>query len=189
MLLRALPWFRYVSQLPSFITVEQSSRWSFISCCIQILSLSGGERITSIIPVSEFAEDQYLLMLTANGYIKKVSLSYFSSIRSTGIIAIQLVSLQIFCFKFNFDALSLGWWNYCVIFISWSSILTGQVPGDELKWVRLCTNDDLVAMASQKGMVILSSCETVSSITVLSILLPPSNFMWTMSFECFRHAT
>lgn len=58
---------------------------------VQILSLSDGERITSIIPVSEFEGDQYLVMLTMNGYIKKVSLNYFSSIRSTGIIAIQLV--------------------------------------------------------------------------------------------------
>lgn len=57
----------------------------------QILSLSEGERITSIVPVKEFAEDQFLLMLTVNGYIKKVSLNSFSSIRSTGIIAIQLV--------------------------------------------------------------------------------------------------
>ncbi|KAL9235170.1 hypothetical protein vseg_009957 [Gypsophila vaccaria] len=95
---------------------------------VQILSLSDGERITSIIPVSEFVEDQFLVMLTANGYIKKVSLSYFSSIRSTGIIAIQLVS------------------------------------GDELKWVRCCSNDDLVAMASQNGMVILSSCDIIRSL-------------------------
>ncbi|CAK9313108.1 unnamed protein product [Citrullus colocynthis] len=92
---------------------------------IQILSLSDGERITSIIPVSEFDGDQFLLMLTANGYIKKVSLNFFSSIRTTGIIAIQLVS------------------------------------GDELKWVRCCTNDNLVAMASLNGMVILSSCDAI----------------------------
>ncbi|XP_041012016.1 DNA gyrase subunit A, chloroplastic/mitochondrial isoform X2 [Juglans microcarpa x Juglans regia] len=92
---------------------------------VQILSLTDGERITSVIPVSDFAGDQFLLMLTMNGYVKKVSLSSFSSIRSTGIIAIQLV------------------------------------PGDELKWVRCCTNDDLVAMASQNGMVTLTSCETI----------------------------
>ncbi|XP_024026223.1 DNA gyrase subunit A, chloroplastic/mitochondrial [Morus notabilis] len=92
---------------------------------VQILSLSDGERITSVIPVSEFSGDQFLLMLTANGYIKKVSLSSFSSIRSTGIIAIQLV------------------------------------PGDELKWVRCCSNDDVVAMASQNGMVILTSCDKI----------------------------
>ncbi|XP_011013007.1 PREDICTED: DNA gyrase subunit A, chloroplastic/mitochondrial-like isoform X2 [Populus euphratica] len=95
---------------------------------IQFLSLSDGERITSIIPVSEFAEDQFLLMLTVNGYIKKVSLNSFSAIRSTGIIAIQLV------------------------------------PGDELKWVRCCTNGDLVAMASQNGMVILTSCENIRAL-------------------------
>lgn len=95
---------------------------------IQFLSLSDGERITSIIPVSEFVEDQFLLMLTVNGYIKKVSLNSFSAIRSTGIIAIQLV------------------------------------PGDELKWVRCCTNGDLVAMASQNGMVILTSCENIRAL-------------------------
>ncbi|KZV47303.1 DNA gyrase subunit A, chloroplastic/mitochondrial [Dorcoceras hygrometricum] len=95
---------------------------------VQILSLSDGERITSIIPVSEFEGDQYLMMLTMNGYIKKVSLNYFSSIRSTGIIAIQLV------------------------------------PGDELKWVRRCTNNDFIAMASQNGMVILSACENLRAL-------------------------
>ncbi|KAH6794279.1 DNA GYRASE A [Perilla frutescens var. hirtella] len=38
-----------------------------------------------------------------------------------------------------------------------------QVPGDELKWVRRCTNDDYVAMASHNGMVILSPCENFST--------------------------
>lgn len=64
----------------------------------QILSLTDGQRITSVIPVSDFAGDQFLLMLTMNGYIKKVSLNSFSSIRSTGIIAIQLVCSLLFCF-------------------------------------------------------------------------------------------
>ncbi|CAM0877228.1 unnamed protein product [Alopecurus aequalis] len=90
---------------------------------IQLLtSLSEGEKITSIVPVSEFSEDQYLVMLTVNGYIKKISLNVFSAIRSTGIISIRLV------------------------------------PGDELKWVRLCGDDDLVALASQKGRVIVNTC-------------------------------
>nr|XP_034573773.1 glutathione S-transferase U18-like isoform X3 [Setaria viridis]XP_034573774.1 glutathione S-transferase U18-like isoform X3 [Setaria viridis] len=60
----------------------------------KLLSLSDGERITTIIHVSEFGEDQYLVMLTVNGYIKKVPLNAFSSIRSSGIISIQLVYFQ-----------------------------------------------------------------------------------------------
>ncbi|KAK0592650.1 hypothetical protein LWI29_022948 [Acer saccharum] len=108
--------------------IPECSRTAAGTPLIQILSLSDGERITSIIPVSDFVEEQFLIMLTVNGYIKKVSLNLFSAIRSTGIIAIQLV------------------------------------PGDELKWVRCCTNDDLVAMASQNGMVILSLCDVVRSL-------------------------
>ncbi|KAF9612208.1 hypothetical protein IFM89_038630 [Coptis chinensis] len=108
--------------------VPECTRTAAGTPVVQILSLSDGERITSIIPVSEFSEEQYLVMLTVNGYIKKVSLKSFSAIRQTGIIAIQLV------------------------------------PGDELKWVRLCSNDDLVTMASQKGRAILSSCERVRAL-------------------------
>ncbi|KAG1338248.1 hypothetical protein COCNU_04G005540 [Cocos nucifera] len=32
------------------------------------------------------------------------------------------------------------------------------IPGDELKWVRRCADDDLVATASQNAMVIVNSC-------------------------------
>lgn len=108
--------------------IPECSRTAAGTPLIQILSLSDGERITSIIPVSEFAGDQYLVMLTVNGYIKKVSLNYFASIRSTGIIAIQLV------------------------------------PGDELKWVKCCSNNDFVAMASLNGMVILTPCANIRAL-------------------------
>nr|AIL29269.1 gyrase A [Pisum sativum] len=105
--------------------IPECSRTASGTPLVQILSLSDGERITSIIPVSEFTEDQFLLMLTVQGYVKRVPLNSFSSIRSTGIIATQLV------------------------------------PGDELKWVRCCTNDDFVAMASHNGLVILSLCSKI----------------------------
>ncbi|XP_009617007.1 DNA gyrase subunit A, chloroplastic/mitochondrial isoform X1 [Nicotiana tomentosiformis] len=108
--------------------IPECSRTAAGTPLVQILSLSDGERITSIIPVSEFAGDQYLVMLTVNGYIKKVSLNYFASIRCTGIIAIQLV------------------------------------PGDELKWVKCCSNNDFVAMASQNGMVILTPCANIRAL-------------------------
>ncbi|ESW25277.1 hypothetical protein PHAVU_003G022300 [Phaseolus vulgaris] len=109
--------------------VPECSRTAAGTPLVHILSLSDGERITSIIPVSEFVEDQFLLMLTMQGYIKRVSLNLFSSIRSTGIIAIQLV------------------------------------PGDELKWVRLCSNDDFVAMASHNGMVMLCQCSKIRTLS------------------------
>ncbi|XP_078149625.1 DNA GYRASE A [Carex rostrata] len=108
--------------------IPECSRTATGTPLVQLLSLSDGERITSVVPVSEFSEDQYLIMLTLNGFIKKVPLNAFSSIRSIGIIAIQLV------------------------------------PGDELRWVCSCADDDLVVVASQKGFVIVNSCNKLRSL-------------------------
>jgi DNA gyrase subunit A len=55
-----------------------------------MLPVSQAEKITSIVSVSEFTEDEYLIMLTRKGNIKKTALSAFSNIRSNGLIAICL---------------------------------------------------------------------------------------------------
>lgn len=55
-----------------------------------MLAIASGEKITSVIAVSEFAEDEYLVMLTAGGYIKKTKISAFANIRTNGLIAISL---------------------------------------------------------------------------------------------------
>ncbi|OKH26179.1 DNA gyrase subunit A [Hydrococcus rivularis NIES-593] len=57
---------------------------------VQLLPISQGEKITSIIAVQEFTENDYLIMLTRKGYIKKTALSAFSNIRANGLIAISL---------------------------------------------------------------------------------------------------
>ncbi|MBW4649884.1 MAG: DNA topoisomerase (ATP-hydrolyzing) subunit A [Kastovskya adunca ATA6-11-RM4] len=57
---------------------------------VQMLPIPRDEKITSIVPVIEFAEDEYLVMLTRQGYIKKTALSAFKSIRANGLIAISL---------------------------------------------------------------------------------------------------
>ncbi|ABB56286.1 DNA gyrase subunit A [Synechococcus elongatus] len=57
---------------------------------VQLLPIPREERITSIVPVSAFSDDEYLVMLTQGGYIKKTALSAFANIRSNGLIAIAL---------------------------------------------------------------------------------------------------
>ncbi len=57
---------------------------------VQMLPIPKDEKITSIVAVSEFSEDIFLVMLTRNGYIKKTALSAFSNIRTNGLIAISL---------------------------------------------------------------------------------------------------
>ncbi len=57
---------------------------------IQMLPVSQSEKVTSMIAVSEFTEDEYLVMLTRKGNIKKTALAAFANIRSNGLIAISL---------------------------------------------------------------------------------------------------
>jgi DNA gyrase subunit A len=58
---------------------------------VQMLPIPREEQITSLLSVSEFAEDAVLLMLTSGGYVKRTRLSAFANIRSNGLIAIDLV--------------------------------------------------------------------------------------------------
>ncbi|WP_414623110.1 DNA topoisomerase (ATP-hydrolyzing) subunit A [Calothrix sp. CCY 0018] len=66
------------------------SRTSRGTPIVQMLPIPREEKITSIVPVSEFSQDEYLVMLTKGGYIKKTALAAFSSIRANGLIAISL---------------------------------------------------------------------------------------------------
>jgi DNA gyrase subunit A len=57
---------------------------------VQLLPISREEKVTSIVPVTEFTDDEYLVMLTQKGFIKKTQLSAFGNIRANGLIAISL---------------------------------------------------------------------------------------------------
>lgn len=57
---------------------------------VQLLPIPHNEKITSIIPVAEFSDEEYLVMLTQMGYIKKTAISAFSNIRANGLKALVL---------------------------------------------------------------------------------------------------
>lgn len=70
--------------------IPVSSRTSRGTAIVQMLPIPKEEKITSIVPVSEFTSDEYLVMLTKGGNIKKTELAAFSNIRANGLIAISL---------------------------------------------------------------------------------------------------
>ncbi|MBS1996575.1 MAG: DNA gyrase subunit A [Cyanobacteria bacterium SZAS LIN-2] len=57
---------------------------------VNLLQIAPNETVTTVIPVSSFDPDSYLIMLTHEAYIKKVQMSDFANIRRSGIIAITL---------------------------------------------------------------------------------------------------
>ena len=72
--------------------IPEGSRTSKGTHVANILPLMKDERITAMIKVPNFdnAENNYLVMVTKQGIIKRVDLSLFSNIRKGGLIAIDL---------------------------------------------------------------------------------------------------
>ncbi len=57
---------------------------------VNVLPIEQDEKITAVVPVSNFTHEANLIMLTQKGYIKRIELDNFSNIRKNGIIAISL---------------------------------------------------------------------------------------------------
>ena len=57
---------------------------------VNLLPLEEGERITAILPVRDYPEDEFIFFATASGTVKRTPLSNFSRPRASGIIAIDL---------------------------------------------------------------------------------------------------
>lgn len=57
---------------------------------VNLLPLEEGERVTSILPVSEYLEGHYIFMATASGTVKKTELTHFARQRSVGLRAVEL---------------------------------------------------------------------------------------------------
>ena len=55
-----------------------------------MIQLEEGEKVSAILAVREFPEDQYVFFATAQGMVKKVQLSAFKNVRAQGIKAIAL---------------------------------------------------------------------------------------------------
>jgi len=57
---------------------------------MNVLPLSPDEKITAALPVHDFDEGEYLIMITRKGRIKRVELGVFANVRPSGLIAVNL---------------------------------------------------------------------------------------------------
>ncbi len=70
--------------------IPEASRTSRGTAIINLLQLNPGEKISAIIPVAEFTEEQNLFMVTKKGIVKKTPIMEYTNIRKNGLIAINL---------------------------------------------------------------------------------------------------
>lgn len=57
---------------------------------VNILALGPNERITAAMSIRDFSTDQYCVLMTGRGRIKRVSMEEFASVRPSGLIAMNL---------------------------------------------------------------------------------------------------
>ena len=70
--------------------VPESSRTARGTALVNLLQLGPDEKITAVVPIREYKEDNYLVMATKRGMLKKTSLDEYANIRSNGLQAINL---------------------------------------------------------------------------------------------------
>lgn len=70
--------------------IPEAGRTAKGTAIINVLPLTQGEKITAVIPVKEFREEQYMFMATNKGTVKKTNLKDFDSARKIGLVAINL---------------------------------------------------------------------------------------------------
>lgn len=70
--------------------IPEGSRTSKGRAIVNLLNMSSQEKITQVLAIKEFNENNFLVMATEKGIVKKCSLKLFSNLRKSGIIAINL---------------------------------------------------------------------------------------------------
>jgi len=70
--------------------IPQAGRAAKGKAIVNMINMGQGERVSATLPVREFDENKYIVMVTKKGTIKKTELSAYSNPRSGGIIALSL---------------------------------------------------------------------------------------------------
>lgn len=70
--------------------IPEAGRAARGTAIVNLIEIAPDETVTAVIPVKEFREDRYLVMLTKQGIIKKTDMASYANIRKGGLIAINL---------------------------------------------------------------------------------------------------
>ncbi|MEO5969859.1 MAG: DNA gyrase subunit A [Bdellovibrionia bacterium] len=69
--------------------IPEASRSAKGKAIVNLVALQPQEKIKAILPVREFKENEYIVMVTRAGVIKKTALSEFKNVRAAGLVALS----------------------------------------------------------------------------------------------------
>ena len=156
--------------------IPEASRTSRGTAIINILQLQPGEKISAVIPIKEYKEDEYLFMATKNGIVKKTSIVEYANVRKTGLAAINLREedelIEVKITDNRKDILMVTKYGQCIRFHETDVRKTGRTSmgvigmnltaGDEVVAMQLHTQGDSLMIVSEKG---LGKCTRINEFT------------------------
>jgi DNA gyrase subunit A len=149
-----------VFHLKCYEILADSSRVAKGMAVVNLFSIAGDEKVTAMVVLADFTPGAYLLMATRNGEIKKTPVDSFASVRSSGLIAMDLEpgdELVAACLATDKDDVFLVTEGGQAIRFSVSELRAVSRTGGGVRGVRLSRGDRIVAMdiAYPKGYVLV----------------------------------
>ena len=146
--------------------IPEASRTSRGTAIINLIPLQPGEKITAMIPIKEYEEENYLFMATKRGIAKKTPITDYSNIRKTGLAAINLREddelIEVKITDNTDDILMFTKYGQCIRFHETDVRTTGRttmgvigmnlVPGDEVIAMQKASQGESVMIVSEKGL-------------------------------------
>jgi DNA gyrase subunit A len=153
--------------------IPEASRTARGTAIINLLQLQPDEHITSMIPVKEYKEDEYLFMATKNGIVKKTNLSEYANIRKNGLAAINLreddLLIEVKMAKEDDEAMLFTKFGMAIRFKVSDVRTTGRTSMGVIG-MSLSDQDDVIAMqlTKQGESVMIVSSKGLGKCTLIS---------------------
>ncbi len=146
--------------------IPEASRTARGTAIINLLQLMPGDRITAVIPINKFEEDQYLMMATRKGLVKKTPIRDYANVRKIGLAAISLRDddelIEVKVTNNKKDIILVTKDGQCIRFKETDVRTTGRVSmgvrginlmdGDEVVGMQLNSQGYYLLVVSENGM-------------------------------------
>ena len=156
--------------------IPECSRTARGTAIVNLLQLQPDEKITSMIPIKEYSDSQYLFMATKNGIVKKTKITDYENIRKTGLAAINLREddrlIEVKLTDNSEDIILITKFGQCIRFHETDVRNTGRTSmgvigmsltdQDEVIAMQLASQGDFLMIVSAKG---LGKCTLVEEFT------------------------
>lgn len=157
--------------------IPECSRTARGTAIVNLLQLQPEEKITSMIPIKEYSDDQYLFMATKRGIVKKTKITDYENIRKTGLAAINLREddqlIEVKRTNNEQDIILITKFGQCIRFHETDVRNTGRTSMGVIG-MNLTDQDEVIAMqlASQGESLMIVSAKGLGKCTLVDEFTP-----------------